>query len=192
MTDLRQLIEGSFERSRAVKQEALERLLPALLHAAERLIAVYRGGGKALFCGNGGSAADAQHLAAELVGRFQLERQGLPALALTVNTSVLTAIGNDYSYADVFARQVEALARPGDALVGLSTSGNSANVIEAFRRARTLGLTTIALTGRGGGKLREFADILLDVPSIETPRIQECHTLIGHCLCEAVERAWVG
>lgn len=163
-----------------------------MVAAGEALIACYRGGGKAMLCGNGGSAADAQHLAAEFVGRFLTERRPLPALALHANSSALTAIGNDYGYDQTFARQVEAFARPGDVVVGLTTSGNSGNVVEAFRRAHALGLRTIALTGRSGGKLREHADYLLNVPSDETPRIQECHILMGHCLCEAVEQALFG
>lgn len=192
MTNLEQLFTTNFERSRAVKAATLAALLPALTRAAETLVGCYRGGGKALFCGNGGSAADAQHLAAEFVGRYLVERRPLPALALHANSSAVTAIGNDYGYDQVFARQIEALSRPGDVVVGLTTSGNSVNVIAAFQRARALGLPTIALTGEGGGKLRAEADILLDVSSRETPRIQECHILIGHCLCEAVEQALFG
>ncbi|MGH9392575.1 MAG: D-sedoheptulose-7-phosphate isomerase [Terriglobales bacterium] len=189
---LEQLFTANFERSRALQQASLERLLPTLAGAAECLISCYRAGGKAMFCGNGGSAADAQHLAAEFVGRYLAERRPLPALALHANSSALTAIGNDYGYAQSFARQLEALAQPGDVAVGISTSGNSANVVETLRRARELGLPTIALTGEGGGRLREFADFLLAVPSHETPRIQECHILIGHCLAEAVEQALFG
>ena len=189
---LTRIFEDNFRRSCELKQTSLAALLPALERAGQSLIEVYRAGGKALFCGNGGSAADAQHLAAEFVGRYLAERRPLPALALNANSSALTAIGNDYGYEQSFSRQFEALARPGDVLVGLSTSGNSRNVVEAFRSARRLEVTTIALTGAGGGKLRECADILLDVPSTETPRIQECHILIGHCLCEAVEKALFG
>lgn len=191
-TSLDQLFQRGFERSVQAKQATLAALLPALTAAARALIACYQAGGKALFCGNGGSAADAQHLAAEFVGRFLAERRPLAALALNANSSALTAIGNDYGYEQTFARQIEAFARAGDVVVGITTSGNSANVIEAFRRAHALGLRTIALTGRSGGKLREHADFLLNVPSDETPRVQECHILIGHCLCEAVEQALFG
>lgn len=191
-TALDQLFQRGFERSLEAKRATLAALLPAMTVAGEALIACYRGGGKAMLCGNGGSAADAQHLAAEFVGRFLTERRPLPALALHANSSALTAIGNDYGYDQTFARQVEAFARPGDVVVGLTTSGNSGNVVEAFRRAHALGLRTIALTGRSGGKLREHADYLLNVPSDETPRIQECHILMGHCLCEAVEQALFG
>jgi D-sedoheptulose 7-phosphate isomerase len=187
-----ELFRSNFERSAAVKQAALAALLPALERAADAMVGCYRQGGQALFCGNGGSAADAQHLAAEFVGRYLAERRPLPAIALHANTSSLTAIGNDYGYDLSFARPLEAFARKGDVLVGLTTSGNSKNVLEAFRRARGLGVTSIGLTGEGGGKLAELADIVLAVPSRETPRIQECHILIGHCLCQAVEQALFG
>src|SRR6185437_4536371 len=189
---LERVFNENFARSREVKQAAIERLLPQLVLAAERLIACYRSGGKALFFGNGGSAADAQHLAAEFVGRYLAERRPLPALALSANSSAVTAIGNDYGYEHSFARQLEALGRAGDVAVGISTSGNSGNVVAAMHKARGLGLATIALTGEGGGKMREHADFLLDVPSRETPRIQECHILIGHCLAQAVEQALFG
>lgn len=179
----------NFERSCAVKVATLQSLLPALGRAAETMVACYRSGGKAIFCGNGGSAADAQHLAAEFVGRYLAERRPLPALALHTNSSALTAIGNDYGYEQTFARQVEALGRPGDVVVGITTSGNSANVVAALRRARELDMHTVGMTGEDGGKVRPEADILLAVASRETPRIQECHILIGHCLCQAVEEA---
>jgi D-sedoheptulose 7-phosphate isomerase len=192
MTSHRELFGANFERTHAVQQATLAAAGAAMERAAAALVACYRGGGKAMFCGNGGSAADAQHLAAEFVGRYLAERRPLPALALHANSSSLTAIGNDYGYELSFARQLEAFARPGDVAVGLSTSGNSANVVAALQKARELGLTTIALTGEGGGKLRDAADILLAVASRETPRIQECHILIGHCLCQAVEEALFG
>ncbi|MGH9482169.1 MAG: D-sedoheptulose-7-phosphate isomerase [Terriglobales bacterium] len=184
-----QLFTDNFERSRALQQAALAALLPELERAADAMVACYRAGGKALFCGNGGSAADAQHLAAEFVGRYLAERPALPALALHANSSALTAIGNDYGFEHTFTRQLEALGRSGDLVVGLSTSGNSANVVGALSRARALGITSLALTGDGGGQMRDACDILLAVPSRETPRIQECHILIGHCLCQAVEQA---
>jgi D-sedoheptulose 7-phosphate isomerase len=163
--------------------------LPALTIAAEALISAYRAHRKAVFFGNGGSAADAQHLAAEFVGRYLRERAPLPALALNANSSAVTAIGNDYGYDEVFARQLEALAGPGDVAVGISTSGNSASVIQAIVRARRLGMFTIALTGASGGQLRGIVHVLIAVPAVETPRIQECHILCGHALCDAVERA---
>jgi D-sedoheptulose 7-phosphate isomerase len=142
-----------------------------------------------LFFGNGGSAADAQHLAAEFLGRYLRQRDALPALALNSNSSALTAISNDYGYEQVFARQMEALAAPGDVAVAISTSGNSPSVIQATICARRLGLFTIALTGASGGRLRGLVDALIAVPSEETPRIQECHILLGHALCDAVEQA---
>lgn len=189
---LDELFAANFARSATVKSATLAALGAELRRAAEAMIACYRAGGTAIFCGNGGSAADAQHLAAEFVGRYLVERRPLPALALHANTSALTAIGNDYGYEQVFARPLEALARPGDVLVALSTSGNSPSIVAAARKARDLGLTTIVLTGAGGGQMASWANILLAVPSTETPRIQENHILIGHCLCQAVEQALFG
>lgn len=142
---------------------------------------------KLLVCGNGGSAADAMHICAELVGRFLRDRHPLPAIALNADQTILTALGNDYGYVTVFARQVEALARPGDVVWGISTSGNSKNVVEALRQARASGAFTIALTGEGGGALAQHADVLLAVPLSATPRIQEIHVLTYHLICEAVE-----
>ena len=146
------------------------------------------GGNKLFFCGNGGSAADCQHLAAELVVRFTRERQGLPAIALTTDTSILTACGNDYGYDRVFSRQVEALGRIGDVLLAFSTSGNSANVLEAVRRAQEEGMFTIGFTGVNGGKLAELCEVCITVPSDVTARIQEGHILLGHWLCDELER----
>jgi D-sedoheptulose 7-phosphate isomerase len=146
-------------------------------------------GGKVLIFGNGGSAADAQHIAAELVGRYKAERRGLAAVALTTDTSALTAIANDYGYDRVFARQVEALAKPGDVVVGISTSGNSPSVVEAFTTAERAGCTTVALTGRDGGRIGRVADVHLNVPHDDTARVQEAHITLGHILCELVERA---
>jgi D-sedoheptulose 7-phosphate isomerase len=156
----------------------------------EAIADVLAAGGKVLLCGNGGSAADCQHIAAELVGRFSRERRALPAIALTVDTSALTAIANDYSFDRVFARQVEALGRKGDALVAISTSGRSPNVLEALRAARGLGIRTFALTGEGGRGME--ADFCLAVPARETPRVQECHILVGHVLCGIVESRLFG
>jgi D-sedoheptulose 7-phosphate isomerase len=184
---LRANIEGSVEVHRRLTDVCL---LP-MTAAAEALVSAYRAGRKALFFGNGGSAADAQHLAAEFVGRYLRERPPLPALALHANSSAVTAIANDYGYDHVFARQLQALAAPGDVAVAISTSGNSASVIEAVSCARRLGLFTIALTGASGGRLRGLVDALIAVPSNETPRIQECHILIGHALCDAVEQALI-
>jgi D-sedoheptulose 7-phosphate isomerase len=158
------------------------------LIAAARLVAkAVQEGHKVLIFGNGGSAADAQHLAAEFVNRFQIERPPLAAIALTTDTSILTAIGNDYHFQDIFAKQVAALGRPGDVAWGISTSGNSPNVVQALRQARELGLHTLAVTGMSGGKMAPLADILLAVPSTETPRIQEVQLAIGHVLVDLVD-----
>lgn len=189
MNPLEDLFQRRFEESIEAKRATASSLLPAMAAAAQVLIDAYRSGNKAIFLGNGGSAADAQHMAAELVGRYLHERSPLPALALTTNTSAVTAIANDYGFDQIFARQVEALAVAGDVVIGISTSGNSANIVEAFLSARRLGMKTIALTGRTGGRLATISDILLNVPSDDTPRIQESHTLIGHTLCEAIESA---
>lgn len=156
----------------------------------ELLIACLRYGNRILLCGNGGSAADAQHIATELVCRFETNRRALPALALTTDTSALTAIGNDFGYERVFARQVEALARPGDVLIGISTSGDSGNVVAAVELANELGLVTLGLLGREGGKLAEIASHALVVPAFETARIQECHILIGHIWCGMIDEAF--
>lgn len=157
--------------------------------AAELCIEALKAGGKVLFCGNGGSAADAQHLAAELTGRFEMNRAGLAGLALTTDTSALTAIGNDFGYERVFSRQVEALGRPGDVLYAISTSGNSPNVVAAVEEARKRGLKVIAVTGASGGKMKETCDVLLNVPADKAAHIQEMHIAVGHMICGLVERA---
>lgn len=167
---------------------ALEALDPAVLAAAELLTASLRQGGKLMFCGNGGSAADSQHLAAELTGRFIHDRRPLAALALSTDTSALTCIANDYAFDQVFARQLRALARPGDALVAISTSGNSANVIAAVEAARELGVATVGLLGREGGRLYALCNVAVVVACPTTARIQEAHILIGHTLCGEIER----
>ena len=159
----------------------------AVRRATDLLIESFRAGGKLLVFGNGGSSSDAQHLTAELVGRFAKERRPLPAIALTTNQAILTAWSNDYTFEDVFARQVEALGRPGDVAWGISTSGMSANVVNGLRRAREQGLRTIGLTGESGGKLNEFCDVLLAVPLTSTARIQEVHLVTYHAICAAVE-----
>ena len=157
--------------------------------AADMMAQSLRAGGKVHFCGNGGSAADAQHLAAELSGRFYYDRPPLNAEALHCNTSYLTAVGNDYGYEHVYSRLLRGTAQKGDVIVGISTSGNSKNIIEAFKVAKELDLTIVAMTGAGGGEMREYADILLNVPSTDTPRIQESHIMLGHIFCELVESA---
>jgi D-sedoheptulose 7-phosphate isomerase len=183
------LVRGRIERAVAVKQELLldDNYQKLVIQVAMRITESLNSGGKVLFCGNGGSAADAQHLAAEFTGRYLKERRALPALALSVNTSSLTAIGNDYGFDLVFARQLEALGNRGDVAVGLSTSGNSPNVIRALEVAKSKSIYTVALTGKSGGKLRNLADCTLCMPSDETPRIQECHILTGHLICDVVE-----
>jgi D-sedoheptulose 7-phosphate isomerase len=159
-----------------------------LAEIARRCLGALRGGRKLLFAGNGGSAADAQHLAAEFVSRFAFDRPGLAAFALTTDTSVLTAIGNDYGYERLFARQVEAVAQAGDLFLGFSTSGRSANVLNAFRACRERGVTTVGFTGEAGGDMAPLCDFLLRIPSPETPKIQEGHITLGHILCALVER----
>ena len=164
-------------------------LAPKVAEVARCMAQCLEAGGKILFCGNGGSAADAQHLAAEFTGRYGYDRRPLAALALHCDTSALTAIGNDYGFDQVYARQVRALGRSGDVLVGISTSGNSGNVLLAMEAARAAGLICVALTGQGGGKMAALADLLLAAPATRTPRIQEMHILLGHTLCGMVEQA---
>lgn len=185
------ILRTNIERSIEVHQNFMQACLAEMVESANALVTAYRAGHKALFFGNGGSAADAQHLAAEFLGRYLRERDPMPALALNANTSAVTAIGNDYGYDKVFARQLQALAAPGDVAVAISTSGNSPSVIEAVLCARRLGLFTIGLTGASGGRLRGLVDVLIAVPSDETPRIQECHILAGHALCDVVEQMMV-
>jgi len=182
-------VRAAFEDSVATKRSTLDECGSAIAAAAERVIECFRAGHKLLAFGNGGSASDAQHLCAELAGRYVRERPGLPALALTANTSDLTAIGNDYGYDRVFARLIEAHGSAGDVAVAISTSGNSRNVLEAVAVARQRGLTTIGLCGRGGGKLAGCVDVPIAVPSDRTPRIQETHIAIIHVLCELVDDA---
>lgn len=154
---------------------------------AETCRQALQNGHKILLCGNGGSAADSQHIAAEFVGRFVKERQGLPAIAFTTDTSILTAVGNDYGYDEVFRRQVEALGREGDVLIGISTSGNSGNVVKAFQQAKKQGVKTIAFTGMKESKMSELADLTLRVPAPVTARVQECHIMVGHMICEYID-----
>lgn len=173
--------------------DALERELgPKMIQVADLLVDTFRSGKKLLVMGNGGSAADAQHLAGEIVGRFRLERRGLPAIALSTDSSILTAVGNDYGFEAIFSRQVEALAREGDVVIGISTSGSSPNVLSALRLAREMGCRTVGLLGKDGGSIREMVDIDLTVPGQDTPRIQEGHITIIHILCELVEQALFG
>lgn len=184
----------SIQDSIAVKQQILrdESLTQCIHDVAKMMCDTLRNGGKIHFCGNGGSAADAQHLAAELSGRFYFDRPPLNAEALHCNTSYLTAVGNDYGYEHIFSRLLAGTGHAGDVLVGISTSGNSQNIVNAFEKAREMGIKTVALTGRGGGKMKELADLCLNVPSTDTPRIQESHIMIGHIICELVETEMFG
>ncbi len=188
------IIEKSIRESIAVKQALLTDvyLLEKIEQTAELLTQAFRVGGKVLFCGNGGSAADAQHIAAELSGRFYTDRAPLFAEALHVNSSYLTAVANDYGYEQVFARMVEAAGRPGDVLVAISTSGNSASILRAAEKAAAVGMAVVGMTGSTGGKLAGLCRVLLNIPSTDTPRIQEAHILIGHILCQIVEQALFG
>ena len=186
--ELSRLVSDSLHSHQAAVEATLTTLLPQILDYGRLVASALAGGKKLLACGNGGSAAEAQHLVAELVGRFHRERRPLAAIALTTDTSILTAIGNDYGFAEVFARQVEALAVAGDVLLLISTSGNSENLLVAAERARRLGVATVGLTGQGGGKLAAQVDLAVRVPSGETPRIQELHLLVDHILCQIVER----
>jgi D-sedoheptulose 7-phosphate isomerase len=182
-------IKEIISASIAVKQSVLAdaALIEKMEKIADEIVNCYSHDGKVLFCGNGGSAADAQHIAAELSGRFYFDRDPLDAEALHVNTSYLTAVGNDYGYEQVYSRLVKARGRKGDVLVGLSTSGNSPNVIKAFELANEIGMITVGMTGESGGKMKAISRYLLNVPSGDTPRIQESHILMGHILCELVE-----
>lgn len=185
MQKIKELIQASI----AVKEQLLqdEALLQTTAAVAAKLVEALKNGNRIYFCGNGGSAADAQHLAAEFSGRFYTDRKALPAEALHCNTSYLTAVANDYSYDVVYARLIEGISRPGDVLVGLSTSGNSKNILKAFEAAKENGVATVGFTGAGGGAMRTVSDYLLNVPSTDTPRIQESHILLGHIICQLVE-----
>lgn len=182
-----ELIRQRFAESVEAARACDVRLADRLCEAARVILTAYRDGGGVYLFGNGGSAADAQHVAGELVGRFLRDRRALKAAALTTDTSVLTCLSNDFSYESIFARQLEALGEPGDVAVGLTTSGNSPNVVVGLRRARELGMRTIAFTGPGGGACRPLADVLLDVPAARTPEVQQCHVILYHVLCELVE-----
>ncbi len=183
---LKKIIEDSILVKKTIMED--NSFLDRIDKSVEAMVKTYKNNGKVLFCGNGGSAADAQHLAAELSGRFYFDREPLDAEALHVNTSYLTAVANDYSYDVVFERMIKAVGKKGDVLVSISTSGNSVNIYKAMQEAKAKGMINIALTGETGGKIKELADILLNVPSKVTPRIQESHIMIGHIICEQVEK----
>lgn len=184
-----EFIKSKIQNSIDLKKNLLqdEKILKQLNTIVEEITNCYKNGGKVLWCGNGGSAADAQHLAAELSGRFYYDRPPLFSEALHVNTSYTTAVANDYSYDIIYSRLVEAMGKKGDVLIGLSTSGNSANVIKAFEKAKEMGIVTVGFTGETGGKMKDLSQFLINIPSKDTPRIQECHMLFGHTICEMVE-----
>ena len=190
MTSVNAVITKEFEAHLETIKSVIGSMESQLEEAGQMMVQTLKNGNKVLLCGNGGSAADAQHIAAELTGRYKTERRGLPGIALTTDTSALTAISNDYGYDRVFDRQVEALANEGDLLIGISTSGNSGNILSAFKVAKELGCSTLGLSGRDGGKMNDACDVNLVVPSDDTPRIQEMHILFGHTLCQIVDDAF--
>jgi D-sedoheptulose 7-phosphate isomerase len=191
---INEYISSQVKKSIDVKQKLLDsqELMDLIQEVALKCVEVYKNGNKTLIAGNGGSAADAQHIAGEFVSRFYFDRPGLASIALTTDTSIITAIGNDYGYEKLFSRQVQANGVKGDIFIGISTSGNSANVIEALKECKEKGIITVGLTGEKGGKMSEMCDYCIRVPSNETPRVQEAHILIGHIICAVVEEAIFG
>ena len=185
---MQSIIKHEFNEHLKTSKVTMESTGKLIEFAAEICIDSLKNGGKILIFGNGGSAADAQHIAAEIVGRYKVERKGLPAIALTTDTSVITSIANDYDYLQVFARQVEALANKGDVLIGISTGGTSANIISALKLANNLGCKTIGLSGKGGGEFNSLCDVNIIVPSEDTPRVQEMHIVIGHTICHLIDQ----
>ncbi len=185
---MEKFIKEKLTESAEVKKRVAENLVKEIIEIAEVIIKCYNEGGKVVLFGNGGSAADAQHIAAELISRFKCERPSLAAIALTTNTSIITAIGNDYDFSKIFERQIEGIVTNRDVVIGISTSGNSPNVIKGIKKAESMGAKTIAFAGEDCGKLGEMADYTLKIPSNDTPRIQEAHITIGHILCELIER----
>ena len=191
---MKEYIKNQVKKSYETKQKIYnnEELLNKIQEVSKRCVELYKGSNKTILAGNGGSAADAQHIAAEMVGRYGFDRPSLPSLALTTDTSALTAIGNDYGYDQVFSRQLEGMGQDGDIFIGISTSGNSVNIIKAFQIAKKKNIFTVALVGRDGGEMAKIADISLIVPSDSTPRIQESHILIGHIICDIIEKEIFG
>ena len=185
---MQDIIKADLQDSIDTKKEVLKSLVPQIEAAAKMMIKTIKSGKKVIFCGNGGSAADSQHLAAELVGRFKKNRPALASLSLTTDTSIITAVGNDFGFDTIFARQVEALGQKEDVLVGISTSGNSKDVVEAVKKAKTIGIGTIGLLGCGGGELAKLVDLSISIPGNNTPRIQESHITIGHIICGLIEK----
>ena len=185
------MIKKELNAHKETVEKTVEVMIPQIEEASKMVIETLKNGNKVLLCGNGGSASDAQHISAELTGRYKTERRGLASIALTTDTSALTAISNDYGYNRVFDRQVEALIREGDLLIGLSTSGESLNVISALLLAKDMGANTLGFSGKGGGKMNYVCDLNMVVPSDDTPRVQEMHILIGHIICQAVDDAFI-
>jgi len=185
-------IQDIINESLTVKNQVMNdmRLISLVSDIVTLIVDRFRQGKHLYFCGNGGSAADAQHLAAEFSGRFYINRDALPSEALHCNTSYMTAVANDFSYDVIYSRLIKGIGKPGDILVGMSTSGNSTNILKAFDTAREKGITTIGMTGEGGGKMKELSDYLIDIPSRNTPRIQEAHMLLGHIICQLVEELY--
>ncbi|MDQ3682724.1 MAG: D-sedoheptulose 7-phosphate isomerase [Bacteroidota bacterium] len=188
MKKIKTIIEASINVKQQVLQD--EKLLKAVCDAVNKIVTALQNGNRIYFCGNGGSAADAQHLAAEFSGRFYKDRKALPAEALHCNSSYLTAVANDYGYDAVYARLIDGIGNDGDVLIGLSTSGNSTNILKAFEAARLKKMVTIGFTGASGGKIKELSDFLVNVPSTDTPRIQESHIMLGHIICQLVEEKY--
>lgn len=188
MDKIKNIIKSSIDTKQSVLQN--EGLLKTITSTIDVIVNVFRNGKRVYFCGNGGSAADAQHLAAEFSGRFYKDRKALPAEALHCNTSYLTAVANDYSFDDIYSRLIDGIGEPGDVLVGLSTSGNSANIVKAFETARKKEMITIGFTGKSGGNMKPLCDHLINIPSTDTPRIQECHIMVGHIICQLVEEKY--
>jgi len=191
---MKNYIKNEIKKSYELKQEIYknEHLIDKIVELSSRCIDLYKGSNKTILAGNGGSAADAQHIAAELVGRYGFDRPSIPSLALTTDTSCLTAIGNDYGYDNIFSRQLEGMGQKGDIFIGISTSGNSKNLINAFDIAKKKGILSVALVGKDGGIMAQSADIAIVIPSDSTPRIQESHILIGHILCDIIEKEIFG
>jgi D-sedoheptulose 7-phosphate isomerase len=189
---MQSILKKSLTGSIKAKELFFDQSASLLLDTVEIILKSFNQGGKLILCGNGGSAADAQHLAAEFVNRFLIDRRPLPALALTTDTSILTSVGNDFSYDDIFAKQLQALGKPEDIFLGISTSGNSGNVIKAIETAKEIGIITVGLTGGEGGRIAPLVDILLNVPVDHTPHIQECHIWIEHMLCQLIDERMFG
>lgn len=190
MEQIKRIIQSSIDVKAAIRED--EKLISKLIQISDMITSAFQNGNKVMLCGNGGSAADAQHLAAEFSGRFYTDREALPAEALHVNTSYLTAVGNDYSYDVVYSRLINGIGKEGDVLIGISTSGNSKNVVNAQLKAQEKGIKVVSFTGESGGNMKDSCDFLINIPSNDTPRIQESHILVGHIICQLVEESYFG